>query len=71
MAKKKNMVEAPAEQKKPNRVGRSKNYYLSEDLISAIEHFRKSLSPMMPSETTVVRTAIEQFLEGKGFWPPK
>lgn len=43
--------------------------YLPPDLGHALASYMESLRPQ-PDKSAVLRAAIEDFLEGKGFWPP-
>lgn len=43
---------------------------LSAEMVAALEAFIESLDPP-PSRTAVITSALRQYLEGKGFWPPR
>lgn len=44
-------------------------FHLSEKLQAALERFRESKRPK-PGKSEVMRTALEDYLEKEGFWPP-
>lgn len=45
-------------------------FHLPESQRKALAAYRESLRPR-PSESEIVRTALEMFLKEKGFWPPR
>lgn len=65
MAKKK-----PGASKRPNREGVPVNFWLDEALAAAFGAYVESTSPRV-SKTAAHEAAIREFLERKGFWPPK
>jgi hypothetical protein len=46
-----------------------KAFHADKSLFDAVTRYRKGSRPS-PSETAVFITALEEFLERKGFWPP-
>lgn len=47
-----------------------KAFHCSQELLDALERYRDATKPP-PSEAGCLRTALEEFLEKRGFWPPK
>lgn len=53
----------------PNRSGEPLNVWLPTELMDAIRAYLASTSPRV-SKTAAVEIAMQDFLRGKGFWPP-
>ncbi len=76
MAEKKRKVGRPrrADSKRSQGVDRHadprKAFHAPAELFAALEAYREATRPQ-PSEAECLRTALEEFLRAKGFWPPK
>lgn len=47
-----------------------KVFHLSQELLAAFDEYLSKTKPE-PSEASALRLALEEFLEKRGFWPPK
>ncbi|MCE9561104.1 MAG: hypothetical protein K8U57_03520 [Planctomycetes bacterium] len=47
-----------------------KSFHASQELFDALQTYQDSLKPT-PNDSECLRTALEEFLEKRGFWPPK
>lgn len=47
-----------------------KAFHASEELFGAMSEYIAATKPL-PTDTQVLITALEEFLERRGFWPPK
>jgi hypothetical protein len=68
MGRKKNMT--AQETKKPNRTGEQYNFYLPPEYGEALKTYLESMRPK-PSITETFKIALEDFLQVRGFWPPR
>lgn len=65
------MPAAPPKVGSGTRLGkRAVNVWLPETLVEAMHAYLGSLRPE-PSVTTCMKTALEDYLVSKGFWPPE
>lgn len=55
----------PDSKKRPNREGRAVTLWLRADVFAALEEWRKR-QPVPPIRTTIVETALIQFLASQG-----
>jgi hypothetical protein len=51
------------------RIGESVNFWVQPELAEALRAYLAATRPT-PTKTAVFTTALELFLEQKGFWPP-
>lgn len=45
-------------------------FHLEDDLLKAFEEWRRSVKPK-PDKSESLRESLREFLEKRGFWPPK
>lgn len=55
---------------KSGRTGVPFTAFFSEDLMAAWDKYMLSLDPK-PSKKALMESVMRQFLESKGFWPPR
>jgi hypothetical protein len=55
----------PDNKKRPNREGRAVTLWLRDDVFAALEEWR-SRQPVPPIRTTIIETALIQFLASQG-----
>jgi hypothetical protein len=48
-----------------------KAFHAPQELFDAIQAFIESAPRPKPTESECFRAAVEEFLEKRGFWPPK
>lgn len=54
---------------KSRHVQPRKAFHAPQELFDALERYQDATRPR-PSDSECIRTAIEEFLEKRGFWPP-
>jgi hypothetical protein len=59
-----------ADRNKSRHVQPRKAFHGPPDLFAALQAYQDATRPT-PSDSECIRTAIEEFLEKRGFWPPK
>lgn len=65
---KKKKVTVNATQQRPNRTGKSHNFYLNADLTEALDAYVEAADPGT-NNTAVVRSALKKYLAERGYWP--
>lgn len=74
MAKKKPGRPKKADSKRQTGIDRHadprKAFHAPQELLDALERYRSETKPP-PSEAGCLRTALEEFLAKRGYWPPK
>jgi hypothetical protein len=60
----------PKVAERPVREGRNLNFWVSSRHARALDDYLASMRPA-PTITSSMETALEEFLERRGFWPPK
>lgn len=63
------MLQMDAQKPKDRHRQPRKAFHAPADLFEALEKFIAESRPQ-PTESECLRTALEQFLESKGYWPP-